>query len=722
MSCSCHTDHKHEVDMQGEHTLEHEHKHECCSHEHQHDHAHEHQHGHECCSHEHHHDHSHAHGHQHAHNHRTHDHQYSHHHNHEESCACGCGHSHSHGEEEENKIPRIIASAILLVAAFVFTKLIDLSPALQLLTYLPAYLVAGYDALREAGESIIERQPFNETLLMAIATVGALLIGFIPGGAPEFAEAVFVMLFFQVGEAFEDAAQDKSRDAVSALVDIRPDVANLLVAEEVHTVSPTQVHPGDVIVVRPGERVPLDGVVTEGTSNLDTVALTGESVPRNVVVGDSVLSGCVNLNGVLQVRVTKEFGESTASRILDLVENASRGKSTSERFITRFARVYTPLVVGAALLVAVVPPLLSGDFVAHFATWLLRALTFLIVSCPCALVVSVPLSFFGGIGAASKKGVLIKGSNYLEALSHADTIVFDKTGTLTQGIFKVRVVHPENISPDELLHLAAHVERHSTHPIAAALREAYPNEQDSCSISNIQEHSGEGIIAQVNDKSVAVGNHKLMESLGAHWHECSFSGTTIHVAINGVYAGHIVISDEAKPEAAQDLAALRKLGIRKTVMLSGDHTEVAAVVAKNLGLDEFHANLLPDQKVDQVEELLHHKPADKTLVFVGDGINDAPVLARADVGIAMGAMGSDAAIEAADIVLMDDSLHSIADAIMLSRRTVQIARQNIVFAIGVKLLILVLAAFGLALIWLAVFGDVGVMVLCVLNASRALQA
>lgn len=680
MSCSCHTDHhNHNANTQVQHT------HEGGRHQ-------------ACCNHTHHHDHEDACG-----------------------CGCGCGHTHAHGTEEGSNVPCILASALLLAAAYVLTKLVELPLVVQLLAYLPAYLVAGYDVLREAGESIIERKPFNESLLMAIATLGAMCIGFIPGGAPEFAEAVFVMLFFQVGEAFEDAAQGKSRDAVSALVDIRPDVANLLVDGEVHEVSPAQVHPGDILVVRPGERVALDGVVVDGTSNLDTVALTGESVPRSVVAGDSVLSGCVNLNGVLQIRVTKEFGESTASRILDLVENASKGKSTSERFITRFARVYTPIVVAAALVVAVVPPALSGDFGANFAPWLLRALTFLIVSCPCALVVSVPLSFFGGIGAASKKGVLIKGSNYLEALAHAGTIVFDKTGTLTRGVFKVRVVHPENISPDELLHLAAHVERHSTHPIAAALREAYPNEQDACIISHTQERAGEGIIAQVNEKTVAVGNSKLMDNVGAHWHECSLDGTTIHVAIDGIYAGHLVISDEVKPHAAQDIASLRKLGVHKTVMLSGDREEVAAAVAQDLGLDEYRANLLPDQKVAKVEEFLTAIPAEKTLVFVGDGINDAPVLARADVGIAMGAMGSDAAIEAADIVLMDDSLSSIADAITLSRRTVSIARQNIVFAVGVKLLILALAALGLAPIWLAVFGDVGVMVLCVLNASRTLQ-
>ncbi|WP_211225389.1 heavy metal translocating P-type ATPase [Atopobium fossor] len=674
MSCSCHAGHhNHDEGTQS-----------CCEHNHDHD-----------CMHDH--DHNHAH-----------------------ECCCGCGHDHSHGEEE-NKIPRILASAILLAVAVILTKLVEMPLPLQLLAYLPAYLVAGYDVLHEAGESLIERKPFNESLLMAIATIGALLIGFIPGGSPEFAEAVFVMLFFQVGEAFEDAAQGKSRNAVSALVDIRPDVANLLVDGEIHEVHPARVHPGDTLIVRPGERVALDGVVVDGTSSLDTVALTGESVPRGIVAGDSVLSGCVNLSGVLHIRVTKEFDESTASRILDLVESASRGKSTSERFITRFARVYTPIVVGAAFVVAFVPPLLSGNFSANFATWLLRALTFLIVSCPCALVVSVPLSFFGGIGAASKKGVLIKGSNYLEALAQADTIVFDKTGTLTRGVFKVRVVHPENINPDELLHLAAHVERHSTHPIAAALREAYPNEKDDCVISNIQERAGEGIIAQVNNQTVAVGNNKLMDEVGAHWHECSLGGTTIHVAIDGTYAGHLVISDEVKPHAAHDLAALRKLGVRKTIMLSGDRADVAATVAKELGLDDYHANLLPDQKVVQVEELLTTTSDEKTLVFVGDGINDAPVLARADVGIAMGAMGSDAAIEAADVVLMDDSLSSIAQAIELSRRTVRIARQNIVFAIAIKLLILNLATLGLAPIWLAVFGDVGVMVLCVLNASRTLQ-
>lgn len=626
--------------------------------------------------------------------------------------------------EKENrvKLVRIIVSAILLAIAMVVQRTATLSMWACLLAFLPAYLVAGYDVLAEAGESIVRGEAFDEDFLMSIATIGALLIGFVPGGAPEFAEAVFVMLFFQVGELFEDVAQDSSRKSISELMNIRPDIANVERDGEVLTVSPDDVRVGETIVIRPGERVPLDGVVVEGASSLDAVALTGESVPRDIIVGDDVISGCVNVSGVVRARVTKEFGESTASKILDLVENASEGKSRSEGFISRFAHVYTPIVVFAALALAVIGPLVSGDFAGNFATWLLRALTFLVVSCPCALVISVPLTFFGGIGGASRRGILIKGSNYLEALANAGVIVFDKTGTLTRGTFAVTAVHPSAISETELLHLAAHVERFSTHPIAAALRDAYPNGCDGCVVSDNHEIAGQGIMANVCGHMVAVGNPRLMETVGAVATTCEHDvGTVIHVAIDGSYAGHVVISDQVKEDAADAISAMRAEGVRRVVMLTGDREEVAREVAGQLGLDEYHAELLPADKVAQVERLIDEKAAGEGLAFVGDGINDAPVLARADVGIAMGAIGSDAAIEAADVVLMDDKPSKIATAIRISRRTLRIARENIVFAITVKVVVLVMAAVGLVPMWLAVFADVGVMILAVLNATRALR-
>jgi len=504
-------------------------------------------------------------------------------------------------------------------------------------------------------------------------------------------------------------------------MDIRPDTANLETPEGLKVVDPDSVKLGDVIVINPGEKVPMDGTVLEGHSSLDTVALTGESVPRSIAEGDNIVSGCVNLSGVLRVKVSKLFDESTAAKILDLVENASENKSRSESFITRFAKVYTPIVVGAALLLAILPPLIAGG---NFASWLYRALTFLIVSCPCALVISVPLSFFGGIGAASRKGVLVKGSNYLEALAQLDTVVFDKTGTLTEGVFEVSAVHPEEVGETELLHLAAHVERHSSHPIAAALRNAYPDEADDCKISEIQELAGKGACAVVNGRKVCVGNEKMMEEVGAELHECKLckhDGTVVHVAIDGIYAGHVVISDRVKEDAREAIAALKSLGVRQTVMLTGDAEAVGKSVAEELALDSWHAELLPADKVQKLEELLAAKPEKKTLAFVGDGINDAPVLARADVGIAMGALGSDAAIEAADVVLMDDKPSKIAEAVKIARRTIRIARENIWFAIGIKLLVLVLAAFGLATMWMAVFADVGVTVLAVLNAMRTLR-
>lgn len=634
------------------------------------------------------------------------------------------------GEEEEEdemepkqKLIQIIAASVLLIAAVLVTKAFpDLAMWQKLLIFLIPYAAAGFDVLKEAMEHIGEGEVFDEDFLMCIATIGALLIGFVPGGKEQFAEAVFVMLFFQVGELFEGIAEGNSERAISQLLDIRPDTANVERGGEVLVVSPEEVTVGETVVIRPGEKVPMDGVVLEGTSSLDTVALTGESVPRDVTAGDSILSGCVNQSGVLRVRVEKEFGESTAAKILDLVQHAGSKKSRSEKFISRFARIYTPIVVFAAIALALIPPMLTGDFAGSFATWLLRALTFLIVSCPCALVVSVPLAFFGGIGAASKAGILIKGSSYMDALAKADTVVFDKTGTLTKGVFEVTTLHPEEMDEKELLHLAAHVERYSTHPIAVSLRTAFGNEADGCAVERVEEVAGQGIRAVVNGRTVCVGNSKMMDAIGAKWKSCDEAGTIIHVAVDGVYAGHIHISDIEKPDAKKAIAELKALGVGHTVMLTGDREEVAKRVASDLGLDEYHAELLPADKVSGVEQLLQNRKEGASLVFVGDGINDAPVLARADIGVAMGAMGSDAAIEAADVVLMDDQPSKIAKAVRISRSTLAIAKQNIVFAIAVKVGILILAAFGLAPMWLAVFGDTGVLILCVLNSMRALKA
>ncbi|MCR5392270.1 MAG: cadmium-translocating P-type ATPase [Olsenella sp.] len=610
----------------------------------------------------------------------------------------------------------------MLVAAVVVQRLTTLPPWAQLLLYLPSYVVAGGSVVAEAAESLAHGRPFDEDFLMSIATIGALLIGFVPGGEPQFAEAVFVMLFFQVGELFEGIAEGNSQRSIKELLDIRPDTANVERNGEVAVVDPNDVQVGEVILVRPGEKVPLDGTVIEGSSSLDTRAITGESVPRSVTLGQDVFSGCVNLSSVLRLRVTKAFGESTASKIIDLVKNAGSNKSHSEKFIKRFARVYTPVVVYLAIAVAVLPPLVSGDFGGTFATWLLRALTFLVVSCPCALVLSVPLTFFGGIGNASKHGILVKGSNYLDALAKAQTIVFDKTGTLTKGVFKVTTVHPSTLNEEQLLHLAAHVESNSTHPIASALRDAYPSDNDGCTVTDVTEEAGRGVIATVNGHHVAVGNDCLMDEVGATWEGChTTGGTIVHVAVDGEYAGHIHISDEVKDDAPEAIASIKAEGVRRCVMLTGDRKEAASSVANKLDLDEYHAELLPAGKVEQVERLLSEREGDATLAFVGDGINDAPVLARADVGIAMGAMGSDAAIEAADVVLMDGRPSKIATAIRIARRTIRIARQNIVFAIAVKVAILCLAVVGLAPMWLAVFGDVGVMVLCVLNATRVLR-
>ena len=653
-----------------------------------------------------------------AHNHEHHDHcETCSHHEHE--------HEHHHEHNTREQLTLIIITAVMLVAAVVVEHTLALPTWQLLLVYLIPYIIIGHDTLKEAAEGLIEGDPFNEHFLMSIATIGALCIGFLPGAETQFPEAVFVMLFFQVGELFEGHAEGKSRDSIAHLMEIKPDSATLELRDEKgelreKTVSPEEVKVGDTIIIKPGEKVPLDGVVTEGQSALNTVALTGESMPRDVNVDDEVISGCVNLSGVIRVRVTKPFGESTVSKIIKLVENAGEHKSQSETFITRFARVYTPVVVFAAIALAVVPTLLGGAL----STWLYRALMFLVVSCPCALVISVPLTFFGGIGGASRRGVLIKGANYIDVLAKVKTVVFDKTGTLTHGQFAVTAVHPDSCDEHHLLHLAAHVEHFSTHPIGAALRDAFPDEAtDGCKISDVREVAGQGIMARVGDKEVAVGNTKLMDATGAKWHDCQHLGTIIHVAIDGVYAGHIVINDQVKPDSAEAIAALRELGVDRTVMLTGDRREVAENVANALGLTEYHAELLPADKVAQVEELSTVNCQLSTpLAFVGDGINDAPVLARADVGIAMGGLGSDAAIEAADVVLMDDKPSKIALAIRIARRTIAIARQNVAFAIGIKLAVLLLAALGMATMWMAVFADVGVTVIAVLNAMRALRA
>ena len=625
--------------------------------------------------------------------------------------------------EKENKerLVKIVVSAVLLAAAMVISKTANLKMWQELLLFLVPYLIVGWETLAEAAEKLFDGELLDEDFLMSIATLGALSIGFLPGAESQFAEAVFVMLFFQVGEFFEEMAEDKSRDSISALMDIRPDTANVERDGGIFTVSPSEVGIGEVIVVKPGEKVPMDGTVIEGSSSLDTVALTGESVPRGIAPGDELLSGCVNLTGVIRAKVTKSFGESTASKIIALVESTSANKSGSESFITRFARVYTPIVVGAAVLLALLPPLLSGDFSGNIARWLYRALTFLIVSCPCALVVSIPLAFFSGIGGASRKGILVKGSNYLEALAKLDTVVFDKTGTLTEGVFEVTAVHPEKMSENELLNLAAHVERYSTHPIAVSLRNAYPDEKDDCTVDDITEVAGKGIKAVVNGREITVGNSDMMEASGVEWKPCEKSGTIVHVCVDGEYAGHIVVSDRIKEDAAGAVSALKGCGVKRTVMLTGDKEEVAAAVAAATGMDEYRAGLLPDGKVAIIEDLLKTQERSGKLAFVGDGINDAPVLARADVGIAMGALGSDAAIEAADVVLMDDKPSKLATGMKIARKTLGIARQNTFFSIFIKLLVLLLAIPGIATMWMAVLSDVGVLVLAVLNSTRALK-
>lgn len=649
----------------------------------------------------------------------THEHGHSHGHHHE--------HEHHHDEHGEGglrgKLLLIAATVFLLIGAVIVEHNTSLATWQLLLVYLVPYLLIGHDTLGEALEGIAKGDMFNEDFLMSVATIGALCIGFLPGAETQFPEAVFVMLFFQVGELFEGYAEGRSRESISHLMDIRPDVANVERNGTVESVKPEDVRVGETIVVRPGEKIPLDGIIVEGATSLNTIALTGESCPRDVEEKDEVVSGCINLTGVIRVKTTKTFGESTVSKIIRLVESADENKSRSESFITRFAHVYTPIVVFAALALAFIPPFFSADgYATAFSTWLYRALIFLVVSCPCALVISVPLSFFGGIGAASRRGILIKGSGYMDTLANLGTVVFDKTGTLTHGEFAVEAVHPSDFDEHELLHLAAHVEHFTTHPIGAALRNAFPSEAiDGCKIEEVEEIAGRGIRAKVSGRTVCVGNGKMMEDIGLEAHNCHLAGTIIHVAVDGKYAGHIVINDKIKEDSAEAITSLKRLGVEKTVMLTGDREAVGKDVAERLGLDEYHAELLPADKVAHVERLIREKAEGKSLAFVGDGINDAPVLKRADVGIAMGALGSDAAIEAADVVLMDDKPSKISTAIDIAHRTIHIARENVVFAIGVKVAVLLLATVGLGNMWMAVFADVGVTVLAVLNAMRTLR-
>ena len=665
-----------------------------------------HNHKHEHCScenpHNEHHD-KHCHCHEHGHHHEGHE------------------HHHEHDESPKKTLIKIIAAAVLLAVAVFIEHNTSLADWQLLLIYLIPYLIVGFDTLKEAAEGILHGEAFDEHFLMAVATIGALCIGFLPSAETQFPEAVFVMLFFQVGELFESIAEGRSRKSIEHLLELKPDTATVVRDGKELTVSPDEVAIGETIIVRPGEKVPLDAVITVGTTSLNTIALTGESLPRDVGPDDELLSGCINISGVVTARVTKSYGESTVSRIIGLVEDAAEHKSHSEAFITRFARFYTPVVVFAAIALAIIPPLFSSSFSSAFPTWLYRALMFLVVSCPCALVISVPLTFFGAIGGASRKGILVKGSNYIDLLSKVDTVVFDKTGTLTHGQFAVTAIHPESCDERHLLHLAAHVEHFSTHPIGAALRDAFPDEAtDGCSVTDIEEIAGQGIKARVGDLSVCVGNERMMEAIGAAWHPCDHTGTIIHVAIDGQYAGHIVINDRIKATSAAAIGQLRQLGISRTVMLTGDSEEVAADVARQLHIDEHHSRLMPEEKVLWMKRISGERSCEAT-AFVGDGINDAPVLAMADIGIAMGGLGSDAAIEAADVVLMDDNPTKVALAIRIARRTLRIARQNVVFAIGIKLLVLLLAALGIATMWMAVFADVGVTVIAVLNAMRTLK-
>ena len=608
------------------------------------------------------------------------------------------------------KQKRSLYTILTAAALFVVALLLPVEGIWELLIYLIPYGVIGWKVIWKAIKNISRGQIFDENFLMGVASIGAMCAG-------EYMEAVVVMLFYQVGELFESCAVGKSRRSIAALMDIRPDVAHVERDGTLITVDPEEVEIGERIVIQPGERVPLDGEVIEGASTLDTAALTGESVPREIHPGEDVISGCINLSGVLHVRVNKRFGESTVARILELVENASSNKAKSENFITKFARWYTPAVCLSALLLAVVPSLITGDW----GEWVSRALIFLVVSCPCALVISVPLSFFGGIGGASANGILIKGGNFVETLAQVDTVVFDKTGTLTQGNFEVTAIHPEKVPEQELLEIAALAENYSTHPISASLKRAFGMLLDESRISDVEELSGKGVIATVDGKNVAVGNGRLMDHVGVDWHECENSGTIVHVAADGTYMGHIVISDMLKPQSKAAIQALKDCGVKQSVLLTGDRKDVAEAVARELGVDQVHSELLPADKVAQVEKLLAHQQKGEKLAFVGDGINDAPVLSRADVGVAMGALGSDAAIEAADVVLMDDNPEKIATAIRISKRTLTIVHQNIVFALGVKFIVLILSALGLGNMWIAVFADVGVSVLAILNAMRALR-
>ena len=662
-----------------------------------------------------------------AHNNDTHHHHEHHGARHEEGSLSPTGRG------ELRQLMLIGTTVLLTVAAVWIEKNMGLSMWQLLLVYLVPYLLIGHETLYEACEGLAAGEVFNEHFLMSVATIGALCIGFLPGAEAQFTEAVFVMLFFQVGELLEGYAEGKSRDSISHLMDIRPDTATVLRHGEAVTVSPQTVTVGEVIEIRPGEKVPIDGTIIQGRSALNTVALTGETLPREVNEGDEVISGCVNLTGAIKVRTTKSFGESTVSKIIRLVEDAGEHKSQSEAFITRFARIYTPIVVLAAVVLAFVPPLIlsvqlssltfdSDTFSIELPVWLYRALMFLVVSCPCALVISVPLTFFGGIGGASRRGILVKGANFMDALARVSTVVFDKTGTLTHGQFAVTAIHPDHLDEHQLLHLAAHVEHYSTHPIGATIRDAFPDEAtDGCIVSDIEEVAGQGIRAKVGTQTVCVGNTRMMDAEGISWRECDHTGTIIHVAVDGEYAGHIVVSDEVKADSDEAIRLLQKIGVKRTVMLTGDRNEVGEAVARLLQISEYHAELLPADKVKHVENLLKTQAEDEYLAFVGDGINDAPVLARADIGIAMGGLGSDAAIEAADVVLMDDKPSKIALAISIARRTQKIARQNVCCAITIKVSVLILAAIGIATLWAAVFADVGVTVLAVLNAMRALR-
>lgn len=604
---------------------------------------------------------------------------------------------------------RIIIGAAVLATAV----LLNLNNEwLQIALFIISYIIVGGDVVKRAVKNIFKGQVFDENFLMSIATIGAFFIG-------EYPEGVAVMLFYQVGELFQSYAVGKSRKSIASLMDIRPDYANVKKGDELVKVDPDEVQIGDIIVIKAGEKIPLDGKVIEGSSMIDTSALTGESVPREVEVGSDILSGCININGVITAEVTKEFGESTVSKILDLVENASSKKSNSEQFITKFARYYTPVVVIIAVFLAIIPPLVIDG--ATFSDWIYRALAFLVVSCPCALVISIPLSFFGGIGGASKKGVLVKGSNYLEALAETEIVVFDKTGTLTKGVFNVQEIHPEGVSKEELLELTAHAESYSNHPISLSLKRAYSKEIDNGRISDVEEISGHGVIATVDGKKVMAGNIKLMKKMDIPYFKGELIGTVVHVAVNNKYIGYIVISDEVKEDSAQAIKELKAANIKQTVMLTGDNKSIGSKVAKELGLDKVYAELLPADKVEKLEELFSQKSKKGKLAFVGDGINDAPVLARADIGIAMGGLGSDAAIEAADVVIMTDEPSKIATAMKISKKTLKIAHQNIVFAIGIKIIVLILSAFGIATMWAAIFADVGVTIIAVLNAFRALN-